>query len=267
MAKGNDGNYLQRAIEATLCSTLAALSNSRRIHVALTHGMEPFESSLKPPPGQTKRALYRALEAAQNPESDNEPDVVRAFRATGASLTHYPNSAELLAALVGRDHVAGGITETAPQKYARLKEAWSGFGLCPSNASWRLEVRPGGVHWCPDALQTPWLFSADPMTYSEHGEVDDSKLYRSDLPCLAACLKRYVESARPGVAILLVYAVRPKLRPAFWSFVDDLAQSLAIAVESLWVTHQGGNRNLAAVFASAISLRSNWIPSGVTRER
>lgn len=178
MAKGNNGNYLQHSLEVAVGLYLARTFGHGSLHVALTHGMKPFEPcDNSPPRGQVRGAFLRALEAAQEHETCNEPAVVSTYRATGASLKHYPNSAELLAAVVGRDRLSGGITECDPQKHTDLRRAWSGSGVRTANASWRKETSPQGVHWCPASLQVPWLFSADPMTYSENGEMDDDKLY------------------------------------------------------------------------------------------
>lgn len=43
MAKGNDGNYLQHSVEVALALHLASLQPEGRLHIALTHGMKPFE--------------------------------------------------------------------------------------------------------------------------------------------------------------------------------------------------------------------------------
>lgn len=43
MAKGNDGNYLQHCIEVEAAVRLAGMDTAGRLHIALTHGMRPFE--------------------------------------------------------------------------------------------------------------------------------------------------------------------------------------------------------------------------------
>ena len=267
MAKGNDGNYLQHSVEVAVSLRLARTLGCGSLHVTLTHGMKPFEPCNSPPRGQTRCRFLRTLEAAKNPATCSEPAIVAAYRATGASLEHHPNSAELLAAVVGRNQLSGGITELDPQKCADLQTTWSGSGIRPINASWRNEISTQGVHWCPALLQDPWLFSADPMTYSENGEMDDDKLYRADLPLLATVLNGYVDSQVPGIATIFVYAVRPKVQLQFWAFVDDIAGKTGASVESLWLTHQGGNRNLAAILCLGCTLPSNWTPPDVNRGR
>lgn len=263
MAKGNNGNYLQHSVEVAVGLRLARTIGRKSLHVALTHGMKPFEPCDSPVKGVARHLFVQTLEAVQELETCNEPAVVAAYRTTEASLEHYPNSAELLAAVIGRNQLSGGITERDPQKYAELQAVWSGSRVRPVNASWRSEMSPTGVHWCPDSLQDPWLFSADPMTYRENGQVDDDKLYRADLLLLAAVLNGYADSRVPGVATLFVYAVRPKVQPQFWAFVDDLAAETGATVESLSLTHQGGNRNLAAILYLNCPLPSNWMSHSV----
>lgn len=267
MAKGNDGNYLQHSVEVAVGLHLAHAFGYRMLHVALTHGMKPFELCDAPPPGQAKYQLYNALKAARKPETRNEPRIIAAYRSTRASLQHYPNSAELLAAVIGRDRLSGGITERDPLKYAELRAAWVGTSVEPINASWRDEASPQGVHWSPASLRVPWLFSADPMTYRENGELDDDKLYRADLPRLAAVLDGYARQQVAGIATIFVYAVKPQVRPQFWDFADDLGAETGATIESSWIAHQGGNRNLAAVLCFRCTLPSNWPPPGVHRGR
>ena len=50
MAKGNDGNYLQHSVEVAVATHL--VEGRDGIHVALSHGMAPFESSATAPPAQ-----------------------------------------------------------------------------------------------------------------------------------------------------------------------------------------------------------------------
>ena len=148
-----------------------------------------------------------------------------------------------------------------------MVEVWSGSGVTPVNSSWRLEVGPGGVLSCPATLRAPWLFAADPMTFLEDGYADDDKLYREDLPRVSKTLKGFIASGKPGAAALFVYSVKPDVRPQFWAFVDDLAANSGTPVVSCWITHQGGNRNLAALFCSGVVLPACWMPQGVNADR
>ena len=255
MAKGNDGNYLQHCIEVEAAMHLVKIG-AGGLHIALTHGMAPFETLEKRKPGQACNKLEGALKASSAPLQSNEPALVSAYRETNASKEHYPNTAELLRTVTGKDKLSGGITETCCTKHKSLLNRWYCSRVLPVCASWRKQVGPGGILACPNDLQTPWLFTMDPMSYSEHGDADDNRLYRTDMDRLSKVLTRYVQSKQPGVAALFVYAVRPKDRDAFWKFVDDLARGVRADTRSYWLTHQGGNRNLAGLLYSGIKLSS-----------
>jgi len=105
------------------------------------------------------------------------------------------------------------------------------------------------------------------MTYREDGYADDDKLYRRDLSRVSAMLDRFVSSGQPGVAALFVYSVKPEVQPQFWTFVDEIAEKTSTKAISCWITHQGGNRNLAALLCSDPMLPPTWLPEGVNAGR
>lgn len=117
------------------------------------------------------------------------------------------------------------------------------------------------------ALGASWLFAVDPMTYREDGHADDDKLYRVDLSRVSAVLNSFIASGEPGLAALCVYAVKPEVQPQFWTFIDDIAKNTGTTVVSCWVTHQGGNRNLAALLCPAFVLPPSWLPHGLNAGR
>ena len=88
------------------------------------------------------------------------------------------------------------------------------------------------------------------------------KLHRSDIDVLSDTLARYVESRKPGIAVLFVYAVRPDGQSDFWRFVDDLRERTGTLARSYWLIHQGGNRNLAGLLYSGVELPC-FTPPGV----
>lgn len=269
MAKGNDGNYLQHSVELALAVALAQSSPDGGLHIMLTHGMAPTQACGSLPHGQTRKALCRALQLGQASPSLEEPAVVKAYRATNASLEKYPNSAELIAASVGRLRLSGGITEVDRAKHAQLMERWQGTQVKPILGSWRPEMVGAGVHtWAsPSRTKSPWLLSMDPMTYSEARLRDDDKLYRADGERIGRALRPFVESGVPGVAIIFAYAVRPNIRPLFWSFADRIAADAGIRTDSCWMSHQGGNRNLVAIFGVGLTFPPAWPPPAVNPGR
>ena len=272
MAKGNDGNYLQHSIELAAAKHLVA-ANSNALHIALAHGMapfEPFERKLaESAPGLTRRRVKAALRLADPcaPQRTDEPLIVTAYRKAEASDEHYPNSAALLRTLRIGDRslgLCGGVSETCPEKHKQLAAAWAGSSLRTARASWRQEVRPGGVLACPENLQNPWLFTMDPMTYREDGNSDDDNLHKHDITLLSEALTPYVDSGQPGMVALFAYNVRPEQRQRFWDFVDELVrQTSAKGVRRHWLTHRGGNRNLAALLFSAIDVPEDFLQDAV----
>ncbi len=132
MAKGNDGNYLQHCVEVEAALRLTQAAPGKGLHIALTHGMKPFEYLDKPK--NAYRLLYHALcEAAREPKC-NEREIVKAYRKSWERIKCcrpnivnlfeelktnecYPNSAELFRAVIGKDRLSGGITERCSTKH------------------------------------------------------------------------------------------------------------------------------------------------------
>ncbi len=264
MAKGNDGNYLQHSIEIESAVRLAKMDAAGRLHIALTHGMGPFESckELGSHP-EAYRLFKQALNASKEPGRSDESQVITAYRKTKASRKCYPNSAELLRAVIGADKLSGGITEVDCKEYKKLADAWFCSSVEPVCSSWRKQIHPGGILACPGALRTPWLFTMDPMTYSENGEADDDKLHKADIDRLSCVLTGYVQSGKPGIAALFVYGCDRTKRCRFWKFMDKLAKRIGAATCSYWLTHRGGNRNLAGLLYSGVELPADFAPGGL----
>lgn len=262
MAKGNDGNYLQHCVEVEAALRLVREHPSGQLHIAVTHGMKPFERfdvSLETRrPGLTRGLLKKALRESGEPprKGREERSIVSAYRKTKASENRYPNSGELLCALIGAHRISGGIAEVCASKYEALRERWHDSRIVPVHSSWRAQIGTCGRLACPNDLHAPWLFTMDPMSFSESGDADDASLRRVDLDRLSAALTRYVESRQPGVAALFVYGVKPWARLQFWRFVDDLAENTGMSTCSYWLKHQGGNRNLAALLYANVELSS-----------
>ena len=278
MAKGNDGNFLQHSVEVAVAERLRA-ENPAGLHIALTHGMapfEPFDLPLSvPQPGLTRCHLNLALRLSGRDPQEDEPLIVSAYRRTSASDTHYPNSAELLRALRGERGLAGGIAETSATKHGELTRAWHGSSVKVCRASWRSQVRDGGVLACPDDLQVPWLFSMDPMTFGKSSQgttprrrPDDDKLYEEDMTLLGEALTPFAQSGQPGVATLFVYRVDPKRQQAFWRFAEQLAARVSTGspdsgLRRYSLTHRRGHHNLVALLYFRLRLPHDFIDEAV----
>ena len=273
MAKGNDGNYLQHCIELEAAVHLAKKNAERRLHIALAHGMAPFEAFEVPfdgrkADGTCHKLLKKNLADSKKPPQADEPVVVKAYRKTLASDRCYPNSAELLKAAIGAGKLSGGITETCLKKHKSLSSGWLNTSVKTACASWRQELHPEGILACPGNLQTAWLFTMDPMSYIENGNGDDDYLHRCDIGILSRALSRYFNSGNPGVAALFVYGVGKQnddRQYQFWKFVtelrehvvDNLSEHFLVAASYFSLPHRGGNRNMAGlIHSSQIDLSS-----------
>ena len=262
MAKGNNGNYLQHSLEVGIARFLLQLGGGR-IHLALCHGMAPWEPCDEPRRGQSRLLLLEALAQAQQPAQPGEPTIIEAYRATNASLAHYPNTAELIASISRRDRISGGIAETDPAKHAALAAAWHRWDLVPVNASWRSQLAPGGTLAPPASLDRPWLFSMDPMTFGRVDGQDDDRLYEADRSRISKVLRLYASQGVAGVATIFVYAMQPEIRHRFYEFAHHISEEARTPLQTFWVPHQGGNWNVAAVLLSRIALPTSWLPPGV----
>jgi hypothetical protein len=86
MAKGNDGNYLQHSIEVALAWQLVSRASGNGLHIALTHGMAPYEPTGSVPNGQAKALLVGALAHSRERRIDGEAPIISAYRATEAMV-------------------------------------------------------------------------------------------------------------------------------------------------------------------------------------
>jgi hypothetical protein len=262
MARGNNGNYLQHSVE--LAAARRLMSQDGHLHLALCHGMSPYEPCDPPRRGQARRLLREALAQAEQSPRPGEAAIIGACRALSATLARYPNTGELVASITDRRRLSGGIAETDSAKHAALTAAWVGSRVVPVNASWRALVLDGALS-CPASLDVPWLFSMDPMTYHRGEARDDNGLYAADGELIATALSRYASADAPGIATIFVYGIREQgpLLSLFWRFAEQLSERVRMTLHSCWVPHHGGNLNLGAVLQSRITLPDDWRPPGV----
>ena len=253
--------------------------------------MAPFEKIENPKAQKNsnvqKKLLCDALaEAAGEPKCD-ERKIVKAYRASWKSQAywpnienlfdelgtgkHYPNSAELLRAVIGTTQLSGGITECNKAKHAELAAAWDDSNIKvaqrrpgPLN-SWREQLKPGGVLSCPKSLDVPWLFSMDPMSYKENGSEDDEYLHHSDLYLLKPSLHTYFKSGKPGVACFFVYnlgAGGENQQGKFCSFINEIAEHIDVDKRFYSVRHnlRKNKNNIAGLLFSDNELAKEFDP-------
>jgi hypothetical protein len=252
MAKGNDGNLLQHGVEAELGVRLWEAGGRQRLHLVLTHGMAPFEPF--EPRGDNPSAYRKLARWLSEPMPDvRSPAIVRAYQQLQASPQRYPNSGEILAALVGRGNLSGYICETDPRKITALRNAWHGTAVEPLHGSWRHCV---SRLRCPVDSPSPWLFSMDPMTFVDGPSEDDDKLRESDLRLLVPILESYAASGQPGACAIFCYSLRPDDRERFRAAIHAQLVSYVrgFSVDFLKTVARGGNRHIGAVLCSSVGL-------------
>jgi hypothetical protein len=218
LAKGNDGNLLQHGVECAVAAHLVA--EGRPLHLVSTHAMAPYELFEHPRHGAQR--IDQALQMAQEPQGHNETPLIPAYRATEADENHYPNSAELIAAvaargeglLVGRSRLTGTLVEWDPAKFLLLQQQWHEGGVELIHDSWRVALRHGRLA-CSGSIDRPWLFSMDPMTFVSAGDKDDDRLHEADICRLLATFEGYLRSGQRGAILIFCYSLRKNLAP--WS--------------------------------------------------
>jgi hypothetical protein len=163
---------------------------------------------------KTGTSGYKTLEGwlaiAQGPNlPPNPPAVVFAYRDCRASAANYPNSGEILAALLGRGNLQGYIAEISPPKLDALRYAWGGQKVEILAESWRRYLKCCS---CPRPFDHPWLFSLDPMTFDPAADEktdppDDASLRSSDLDQLRPVFLSYLESGKPGAITIFCFSL------------------------------------------------------------
>jgi hypothetical protein len=229
MARGNDGNLIQHTIESDLAAHLSASDSLNRLWLTCTHSMEPFAPIQH---GRFERAARRRrfeywwqcalLDDEAGPEPN--PPVLRAYRhCRQIDRDRYPNSAEIVSALIGRQQLAGTLVELKDVNYQALIERWNGTAVTIKPGSWRQELTDLAA---PSELDRPWLFTMDPFTYSEELEHSNGSLYPGDFHRLRAPVRSWLINEQPGVFCAFCYSLTLNrygaYRRASQSFCNDL---------------------------------------------
>jgi len=253
MARVNTGNLLQHAIECHAAAKLA--SSGPGLRLVATHAMAPFE----PPRGTEIHAHNRVLRellgtVACMPSEAAEASphaVMRAYARAQASVERYPNTAELLAALLGRERISGVLCEVDDANVAALTEAWVESDVRIEARPWR-EAMPALA--APAGLDRPWLFTMDPYTWKHGGECKvvelGPHLEPKDFDSLRRTLGAYVGSEQPGAFMAFVYGVDESHAKSFRRAALKLADRLGLARAIVGIAAPGERRHLGAVLSS-----------------
>jgi len=252
MARVNDGNLLQHFTECALAERLAEGSSGLRL--VATHAMAPHESAENAAVHDHNRRLRQLLEVAVK---DAPVAVLRGYALTHASTERYPNTAALLAALLGARRLAGVLCEVAPEARFALEEAWRGTDVRVEGRSWRDAVAEGAL-FPPEALDRPWLVTMDPYTWLLDGEAKKEArgpyLLRADLELMRPVFASHVKSGQPGAICIFAYGLDAQHAKSLRTSGLRMADRLGLERAVLGVDAADGRRHLGVVMTSVPDL-------------
>jgi hypothetical protein len=219
--------------------------------------LEPFEQ----PPATYSGNLLDWIDFANEAESFEEclgkGAVVAAYHRLRASAAAYPNTGEVLAALIGRDQLTGCIAENAPGSAAQLQKTWQDSQVQVFPDDWRLAL--SSAFRCPDGLTTAWLVSLDPYAYratrrpTSFATVEDGGyLYPEDLDDLAPFVESYLKSGQPGAFAFFAYSMEARSRRRFEDAINGrLLQRLKTKMQmSVFLASAGGPKKHIGIVLS-----------------
>lgn len=251
MARTNDGNLLQHFVECQISEVLA--SSASELHLVCTHAMAPFEPGRHAAEDEANRVLIAALQSAS---TTSEVPVRAAYARTRATLQAYPNTAELIVALRGPEHVSGVLCENDEIHASVLSNRWATSRLAVRVGNWRTALTDGRLD--PPEEERPWLFSMDPYTWLRDHEVNRAsrgpRLCRADLELLRGVIGRYASRAAPGALTIPVYGVDEAHAADFRRATIRLADRLGLERTFLGLPAPGGTRHVAALLSPSAGL-------------
>lgn len=239
MAKGNDGNLLQHGIELAAVSAIA----SKPLWLTCTHSMAPRESCADP---RRDRRLRHWLDSQLD-----APSVAAAYRLTKANLDSYPNTSELVAAILGDENIRGDLFEVCEDKIRQLRARWSQSNLRVHGLSWRQGLSKIQI---PPA-DSGWLFTMDPMTFVSEtdGAIDDNKLRRSDVDRLINFFHSIPRFGSLWVITIFCFELRKgpgtNCYELFLHEMERMRRAMALQMTTFEVSY--GNPHVAAVFSAS----------------
>jgi len=251
VARTNDGNLLQHFVECQSSEVLAA--SAPDLHLVCTHAMAPFEPGEHAVADDANRALVAVLQSASDPSA---VPLRTAYARTRASLDSYPNTAELIVALRGAEHVSGILCEKDEIHASVLANRWATSQLAVRVGNWRTALADGRLD--PPEQDRPWLFSMDPYTWLRDHEVNRAnrgpRLCRADLELLRRLIGRYASRAAPGALTIPVYGLDEGHAGDFRRSTIRLADRLGLERTFLGLPAPAGERHVVALLSPTAGL-------------
>ena len=266
MAKTNDGNLLQHFVECHVAFVLSDAdafgTGTRDLHLVCTHAMAPFEPGERSADDPQAQRLHRALGRAA---PDAAVPLLRAYARTKAAFDHYPNTAELVAAVVGEAHLSGALCEKDEIHASVLANRWAPTAVSVRTGNWR--SARAGTHLEPPTPERPWLFALDPYPWLLPREVNKAsvapQLCAPDLESLRPLWGRYANGSMPGAVVLTVYGLDDEHAADFRRRVIAVADRLGLERSFLGIDGGAGHRHLSALLSPTPGLAARvaeaWI--------
>lgn len=257
MAKGNAGNLLQHGIEVELGCALADRAGGSPLTVTFTHAMAPFELCQQRSRNGQKLAGTKLLERWLDwpYATAGRPRIAEAYRRCRASVRRYPNSAELLAAMLGRHRLRGHLFETEPTKVKQLHGVWAGSNVVPHLSSWR-----DGICHVVDEPPGPWLLSMDPDTFVADGwNVRDREVGLRDLQLVENVVSGFFGKGISGALLVFCYKLDPARQKAFKAAMRAVFERKYPGVEDVTfveTTPIGHDRHIGAIVTNEAQIGS-----------
>ena len=233
MAKGNDGNLLQHAVETKIACELAGPADLPGLYLACTHAMQPFDPlerrHEKHVEGRRRFEAWWERATHQTHSEGVEPPILIAYRRCRAEdPLLYPNTAQMVSSLLGRNRVRSLLIDRNDGMRGYF-DNWS-LGRAIRvylGKSWRDRLQ--SLH-APQDLDRPWLFTMDPMKYWPDNEKDDDDLHPNDVDRLASVVASFVTTGQPGVFAAFCYSMigRTDRRSDFRRWAQKLAHQTAV---------------------------------------
>lgn len=247
MAKVNNGNLLQHFVECAVADALAA--DAQGLRLVATHAMEPFGTADVASVDDSNRALRTLL---SEPQPDSPHPLLRAYAHTKASPEHYPNTAELVAALTGDKVLSGVLCEFDGPNTTALTKRWAGSQLEVRGGSWRATMKTGAFDAPPD-WSGAWLLTLDPYTWLLQRELRAANrgpnLCREDLESFRSILGAYAQGEAPGAFCAFVYKLDPEHSANFRRVAIALADRLGLERSFLGLSAGGEARHVGVLMS------------------